>query len=105
MLLFKKLEKKLSYLNRKQISQVHQAYLIAYQAHAGQKRDSGEPFILHPLAVASILADMHMDSESIIAALLHDVIEDTSVDKETVVREFKKPIAELVDGVKYNFQL
>ena len=99
MLLFKKLEKKLSYLNRKQISQVHQAYLIAYQAHAGQKRDSGEPFILHPLAVASILADMHMDSESIIAALLHDVIEDTSVDKETVVREFKKPIAELVDGV------
>lgn len=99
MLSFKKLQKKLNYLNQKQISRVHQAYLIAYQAHAGQKRDSGEPFIFHPLAVVEILADMHMDSESIIAGILHDVIEDTSVNKETVVREFKKTVAELVDGV------
>ena len=99
MRLFKQLEKKLSYLNKKQIDCIYQAYLIAYSAHTGQKRSSGDEYISHPLAVASILADMHMDSESIMASLLHDVIEDTSVDKEMVARRFKKTVAELVDGV------
>ncbi len=99
MQLFKQLEKKLDYLNKKQIDRIYQAYLIAYSAHAGQKRTSGEEYIFHPLAVAGILADMHMDPESIMAALLHDVIEDTSVDKEMVAHRFKKTVAELVDGV------
>jgi guanosine-3',5'-bis(diphosphate) 3'-pyrophosphohydrolase len=96
---FKQLQKKLHYLNQKQIDRIYQAYLIAYSAHSGQKRSSGEAYISHPLEVASILADMHMDPESIMAALLHDVIEDTSVDKEMVARRFKKTVAELVDGV------
>jgi guanosine-3',5'-bis(diphosphate) 3'-pyrophosphohydrolase len=96
---FRKLRKKLNYLNQKQISLVHQAYLIAYGAHAGQKRDSGEAYISHPLAVAGILADMHMDAESIAAALLHDVIEDTTLDKATLVHDFGKTVADLVDGV------
>jgi guanosine-3',5'-bis(diphosphate) 3'-pyrophosphohydrolase len=96
---FRKLRKKLNYLNQKQINLVHQAYLIAYGAHAGQKRDSGEAYITHPLAVAGILADMHMDAESIAAALLHDVIEDTTLDKATLVHDFGKTVADLVDGV------
>lgn len=96
---FKPLQKKLSYLGKKQLAKVKQAYKVAKEAHTGQKRSSGEEYITHPIAVAAILADMHMDSESIMAALLHDVIEDTSIDKDTVSKTFGNSVAEIVDGV------
>lgn len=97
--LYKQLHKKLSYLEADQIEQIHQAYLIAAQAHLEQKRDDGASYITHPIAVACILADMHIDYQSIITALLHDLIEDTSVTKETIVSQFGQTVADLVDGV------
>lgn len=97
--LFKTLELKLDYLSKEQIEQIHQVYLIAATAHKGQTRSTGESYISHPIAVAEILASMHLDTESIIAAILHDVIEDTSVDKESIIRQFGKNVGELVDGV------
>ena len=87
------------YLQPSQVQQVRKAYLFAEDAHNGQVRKSGEPYITHPLAVASILADMHMDHQCLMAALLHDVIEDTGVLKHTLGREFDHQVAELVDGV------
>ena len=71
-----------SYLEPQQVNQVVKAYHFANEAHEGQKRTSGEPYITHPLAVAKILAEMHMDHQCLMAALLHDVIEDTSVPKQ-----------------------
>ena len=68
-----------SYLNPAQAQQVRRAYYFAEQAHFGQVHRTGEPYVTHPLAVAGILADMHMDHQSLMAAMLHDVIEDTSV--------------------------
>ncbi len=88
-----------SYLEPEQVRQVYRAYLFGAEAHEGQQRMSGEPYITHPLAVAKILADMRMDYEGIIAAILHDVIEDTPTAKEHIEREFSKEVAELVDGV------
>ncbi len=88
-----------SYLDPEQIDQVVKAYHFADDAHKGQKRKSGEPYITHPLAVANILADMHMDHQCLMAALLHDVIEDTSIPKHTLGQEFDHEVAELVDGV------
>jgi GTP diphosphokinase / guanosine-3',5'-bis(diphosphate) 3'-diphosphatase len=88
-----------SYLEPKQIDQVVKAYHFAENAHEGQKRKSGEPYITHPLAVANILAGMHMDHQCLMAALLHDVIEDTSIPKHTLGQEFDHEVAELVDGV------
>lgn len=88
-----------SYLEPAHIQQVKKAYLFAEKAHKGQKRRSGEPYITHPLAVASILADMHMDHQCLMAALLHDVIEDTGIPKHTIGKEFDDEIADLVDGV------
>jgi len=88
-----------SYLDGPQIDQVVKAYHFAEEAHEGQKRKSGEPYITHPLAVANILADMHMDHQCLMAALLHDVIEDTGVPKHTLGQEFTDEVAELVDGV------
>ncbi len=88
-----------SYLESPQIDQVRKAYFFAEEAHQGQTRKSGEPYITHPLAVASILADMHMDYQCLMAALLHDVIEDTSIPKHTLGQEFDEEVAELVDGV------
>ncbi|HLR16917.1 MAG TPA: RelA/SpoT family protein [Alcanivoracaceae bacterium] len=94
------LEKRLSsYLSEEQIAQVVRAYEFAKVAHEGQYRRSGDPYITHPLAVAHILTDMHMDHESLQAAMLHDVIEDTGVTKEKLAREFSPEVAELVDGV------
>jgi len=75
------------YLEPSQIEQVVKAYYYAESAHEGQKRKSGEPYITHPLAVSAILADMHMDHQCLMAALLHDVIEDTPVVKEEVEAE------------------
>jgi len=96
---FKPLLKKLGYLPREQIRKIYQAYSIARSAHLGQKRDSGEEYITHPLMVAATLADMHLDYESIVAALLHDVIEDTNLTKEFIQKKFGSSCAELVDGV------
>ena len=87
------------YLNASQIQQVCRAYFYAEQAHEGQRRRSGEPYIIHPLAVADILADMHLDHQSLMAAMLHDVIEDTGVPKSALAVQFGDVVTELVDGV------
>ena len=87
------------YLKPEDISQLQSAYHFSEQAHEGQFRQSGEPYISHPLAVANILAQWHLDSQALTAALLHDVMEDTSVTKTEISRNFGKPVAELVDGV------
>lgn len=97
---FAPLRKKLeSYLEEEQINKIYQAYLLAEKAHQPQKRSTGEPYITHPVAVACILADMRLDSESVMAALMHDVLEDTDVDKATLEKGFGSQVAELVDGV------
>ena len=88
-----------AYLNDDQINQVRRAYYYAEQAHDGQKRRSGESYVTHPLAVAGILADMHMDHQSLMAAMLHDVIEDTSIPKNALQKQFGETVAEIVDGV------
>jgi len=88
-----------SYLTREQVSEVYRAYLFGAEAHEGQNRLSGEPYIYHPVAVARILAGMRMDHQCLMAAILHDVIEDTETAKEQLAREFGPEIAELVDGV------
>ena len=88
-----------SYLKPDQTRQVTRAYFFAEQAHYGQIRRSGEPYVTHPLAVASILADMHMDHQSLVAAMLHDVIEDTGIEKTAIGEQFGDTVAELVDGV------
>ena len=88
-----------SYLEPPQISLVKRAYFYAEQAHDGQKRRSGEAYITHPLAVADILADMHMDHQSLMAAMLHDVIEDTGISKKAIATQFGDSVADLVDGV------
>jgi len=87
------------YLKPEDISQLQSAYQFSEQAHEGQFRISGEPYISHPLAVAGILAEWHLDSQALTAALLHDVMEDTSVTKTEISRNFGKPVADLVDGV------
>ena len=81
------------------VERLREAYLYASEAHAGQKRKTGEPFVIHPLEVAGITADMGLDVDSIIAALLHDCIEDTGVSFEEIKARFGAPVAELVDGV------
>ncbi|MGY0219537.1 bifunctional GTP diphosphokinase/guanosine-3',5'-bis pyrophosphate 3'-pyrophosphohydrolase [Endozoicomonadaceae bacterium StTr2] len=88
-----------SYLPEEQVNQVRRAYYYAEQAHDTQTRRSGEPYIIHPLAVAEILADMHMDHQSLMAAMLHDVIEDTGIKKDAISTQFGETVAELVDGV------
>ena len=88
-----------SYLEQSQIQGILRAYQFAAQCHREQYRQSGELYITHPVAVAHILADMHLDHESLMAALLHDVIEDTEVSKEEVAERFSPTVAELVDGV------
>ena len=81
------------------ISLIEKGYAVAKKAHEGQKRKSGEPYIIHPLCVAIILAELEMDKETIVAGLLHDVVEDTAMTKEDVAREFSDEVALLVDGV------
>jgi GTP pyrophosphokinase len=87
------------YLEPRQVEDVYRAYLLGARAHEGQSRVSGEPYISHPVAVARILSEMRMDANSIIAAILHDVIEDTPTLKENLIEEFGEEVAELVDGV------
>lgn len=81
------------------ISLIEKAYKVAYEAHEGQKRKSGEPYIIHPLCVAIILADLELDKETIVAGLLHDAVEDTWMTSEEVEKEFSAEVALLVDGV------
>ena len=88
-----------TYLNKDQVNLVRRAYYYAEQAHDGQQRRSGEAYVTHPLAVANILSDMHMDHQSLMAAMLHDVIEDTGIAKAALATQFGNTIAELVDGV------
>lgn len=88
-----------SYLKPKQISEVYRAYLYGAEAHVGQQRLTGEPYIYHPIAVARILADLRLDHKCLMAAILHDVIEDTGATKEKLTDIFDAEIAELVDGV------
>ncbi len=87
------------YLPEEQIKRLRQAYLVARDAHDGQTRSSGEPYITHPVAVACILAEMRLDCETLMAALLHDVIEDTAATYQDMEQLFGKNVAELVEGV------
>lgn len=87
------------YLNVSQIQQVRRAYFYAEQAHDGQRRKSGEPYISHPLAAANILATMRMDHQSLMAAMLHDVIEDTDITYKNICSQFGAAVADVVDGV------
>ncbi|PYI53326.1 RelA/SpoT family protein [Paenibacillus flagellatus] len=93
------LERAATYLKQSDLVKIREAYDFADQAHHGQVRKSGEPYILHPLAVAEILVNMQMDVTSVIAALLHDVVEDTTVSLEAVEKHFGRTCAMLVDGL------
>lgn len=96
------------YLPEEHISLLKQAYVVARDAHEGQTRSSGEPYITHPVAVACILAEMRLDHETLMAALLHDVIEDTPATFQDIKQLFGKTVAGLVEGVskldKLNFR-
>ena len=81
------------------IELIERAYKIAEKMHAGQLRKSGEPYIIHPVAAAEILAELGMDDDTIAAGLLHDVVEDTEYSKEQLVKDFGEEVALLVDGV------
>lgn len=81
------------------ISMIQKAYEVAREAHKDQKRKSGEPYIIHPLCVGIILADLELDKETIVAGLLHDAVEDTWMTYEEVEKEFGSEVALLVDGV------
>ena len=94
------LSKKLSdYLDPKKVKQVNKAYDFACEAHSGQYRSSGDPYVTHPIAVASILGSFRMDEDSLTAAMLHDVMEDSGIPKSVIEKKFNKEVADLVDGV------
>jgi len=98
--LFEGLKLKIAnYLPPEEVDLVEQAYIAARDAHDGQQRSSGDPYITHPVAVTGILADMRMDHETLMGALLHDVIEDTHHDKQSLTEQFGETVAELVEGV------
>ncbi len=92
-------EKLESYLSPEQVELVIRAYEFGADAHDGQKRKSGEPYITHPVAVAHDLAEMHLDAEAIVAAILHDVVEDTEASLEDIEEQFGSDVAMIVDGV------
>ncbi|MDH3907236.1 MAG: HD domain-containing protein, partial [Gammaproteobacteria bacterium] len=88
-----------SYLPADQVARVLEAYEFGAAAHEGQARRSGEPYITHPVAVAQELAEMHLDSEAICAAILHDVVEDTAASLDEIREKFGEDVALIVDGV------
>ncbi|MGB5734136.1 MAG: RelA/SpoT family protein [Thiohalocapsa sp.] len=88
-----------TYLTAEQVREVYRAYLFGAEAHHGQQRQTGEPYIYHPIAVARTLAEMRMDHKCLMAAILHDVLEDTGMSKEELAGHFDDEIADLVDGV------
>jgi len=88
-----------TYLDDESVAKIYAAYLFGAEAHDGQERYTGEPYIYHPIAVAKILAEFRCDAPTIIAAILHDVIEDTKVSKQEIIEQFGNNIAEIVDGV------
>lgn len=88
-----------SYMNAEHVKTIKKAYQVAYDAHMGQFRKSGEPYIVHPVQVAGILAELQMDPATVAAGFLHDVVEDTEVSREDIVRDFDEEVAMLVDGV------
>jgi guanosine-3',5'-bis(diphosphate) 3'-pyrophosphohydrolase len=93
------LKERIAYLPEAQIERVLRAFQIGAEAHAGQERKSGEPYITHPVAVAGILAELGLDAETIISAILHDTLEDTELSRESLSAEFGEVVADLVDGV------
>ena len=92
-------EARFGYLKPTDVARLAEAYRFSGAAHAGQTRQSGEPYVSHPLAVAEILAGWHLDSQALMAALLHDAIEDCGVTKPELIERFGAPVAELVDGL------
>lgn len=96
---FARLIEKLDYLSAADLAQVRLAYRFADEAHLGQIRNSGEPYITHPIAVAAQCADWKLDAQALMAALLHDALEDCSVTKIELIEHFGSPVAELVDGL------
>ena len=104
--LFEQLEETIRrYHPSSDLSQIEKAYRIAKEAHKDQKRKSGEPYIIHPICVAIILAELELDKETIVAGILHDVVEDTIMTREEIAKEFSDEIALLVDGVTKLTQL
>ncbi len=100
MYLFEGLKAQVSeYLPSEQVERIRDAFVVANEAHSSQKRSSGEPYITHPVAVANLLADMRLDCETLMAALLHDVIEDTETSREDLAERFGATVASLVEGV------
>ena len=95
----RKLLQAASYLPKEQLPLLRRAWEVGAAAHEGQMRKSGEPYITHPVAVAGVLADMGLDAETLIAAILHDTIEDTPLGRDEIAAEFGEAVAELVDGV------
>jgi guanosine-3',5'-bis(diphosphate) 3'-pyrophosphohydrolase len=93
------LERAANYLPSEQSAQLRRAWAVGAAAHAGQSRRSGEPYITHPVAVATVLAEQRVDVETLIAAILHDTLEDTPLSRESIVSEFGETVADLVDGV------
>ena len=87
------------YLDEKQVAFVRKAYDVAAKAHANQRRKSGEPYIIHPLGVTTILAELQMDETTLAAAFLHDVVEDTDITLQQLTEMFGTKVADLVDGV------
>jgi guanosine-3',5'-bis(diphosphate) 3'-pyrophosphohydrolase len=96
---FAALSDKLAYLSKADLKQVREAYKFADQAHLGQFRHSGQPYITHPIAVAGLVADWKLDAQAIMAALMHDTIEDQGVTKTELIERFGAPTADLVDGL------
>src|SRR3954453_20652798 len=96
---FQALTDKLGYLSKGDLKLVREAYKFADEAHLGQFRASGLPYITHPIAVAGLCADWKLDAQAIMAALMHDTIEDRGVTKTELIEKFGAPTADLVDGL------